>query len=207
MVFFAIWQWFGQLCFVYCRNSSPYVVFLPPFIGELQSSWSNWASHYCDNLFCFLYYSSDYYGRDIQWRPREKKNLYYKPAQRIHLQTCGLGLTFSQKKLKDKGSVRLMLWSQGCGKVSYFSALEICVEWVHLGTMAERIRKLEITSVGRTERALCLWSTCRATNASGSTSSHPVISRLATTLTCLPSLPSSGQYHQSPDTRRYQEIC
>ena len=58
---------------------------------------------------------------------QKKKNLYYKP--RIHLQTCGGGLTFSQKKLKDKGSVRLILRHKaGGGKVSYFSVVEICVE-------------------------------------------------------------------------------
>ena len=80
---------------------------------------------------------------EIYCRNHKKQNLYYKP--RIHL----LCLTFSRKKLKDKGSVRLILSHKVGGKISYFSLVEICVERVHPGTMGQRIRKLEIASVER----------------------------------------------------------
>ena len=144
---------------------------------------------------------------------QKKKNLYYKP--RIHLQTCGGGLTFSQKKLKDKGSVRLMLRHKaGGGKVSYFSVVEICVEWVHWGTMDHRIRKLEIASVGRTERALCLWSKGQPMHRAlqvirwylgwlaGHCSSTTII-----TYSLPQCLTITAQYHPVPgDTRRYQEF-
>lgn len=195
-IFFAIWQWFGQRCFVYCCNSSPYVVFLPPFIEEVLSSRSNWASDYCYNL-GFVFFWLLWEGDTVE--TQKTKILYYKP--RIHLPTCGVGLTFWEKKLKDKGSVRLILCHKAGGKVSYFSVVEICVEWVHLGTMGDRIRKLEIASVERTGRVLWLWSKAQPMHRHYK-SSTDIWAGQCYNYHNLP----HNYWSISPDTRRYQEF-
>ena len=53
------------------------------------------------------------------------------------------------KKVEGQRKRQTDTLSQGWGKISYFSLVEICVERVHPGTMGQRIRKLEIASVER----------------------------------------------------------